>query len=50
MNAFTQKYVAGDPFVAGTALSGAPAHAVVPVRWIAPDSTRRFRGERPCQS
>jgi hypothetical protein len=47
-NAFMRQYVAGDPFVAGMALFGAPAHVIVPTRWIAPNSTRRFRGERPC--
>ena len=48
MNAFLSQYVAGDPSVAGMALHRAPAHVIVPTRWIAPNSTRRFRGERPC--
>ena len=48
MNAFMQQNVAGVPSVAGMALLGAPAHVIVPTRWIAPNSTRRFRGERPC--
>jgi len=48
MTAFLQRNVAGDPYVAGMALSRASAHVIVPTRWIVPNSTRRFRGERPC--
>ncbi len=48
MNAFSQQFVAGVPSFAGMALHGAPAHVTVRTRWIAPTSTRRYRGERPC--
>jgi len=40
-----QQSVTGFPFVVGMSLHGLPAHADVPARRIAPDSTRRFRGE-----
>lgn len=43
-----QQRVAGSPFVLGMSLHGLPAYADVPTRWIAPNSTRRFRGEHFC--
>ena len=43
-----QRSVAGDPIVAGPALFEARGRVIAPTRWIAPNSTRRFRGERPC--
>ena len=47
-NAAIVQHVAGDPFVAGMALTGAPALVAVRTRQTAPNCTRRYRGERPC--
>lgn len=48
-NAHAQN-IAGAPIVAGMALTGAPAHVIVPTRWdkTANSIPRRYRGERPC--